>query len=79
MTMKRNIKKICADYHELKKKKPESFGEFYYSDMVQLIEMARTQEGNEQLYEAVCRSLEAGFMIGYRCAKREQKRARKSA
>lgn len=63
--MQRNIPKLIEDYKRrysnAKRKEP-----FFYSDLEQIKELSRGD-----LYTAIVKALEAGYMVGYRRAKRE--------
>ena len=78
--MKRSIKKEIDDYYKLRDKKGCNFGVFYVSDVEQLKKIATDKGGINFwniLLEAICSSLQAGFMVGYRAGLREAKRKRK--
>lgn len=67
--MTRSIKKSIADYQKrfITHEKNNRGGAFYASDMQQLHDMS----GSE--WDLINNALQAGFMIGYRHAKREQR------
>ena len=58
------IKNALADYWSRKNKNK---GAFFVNDFTELFEMSKND------YELMCNSLNAGFIIGYRTAKRELK------
>ena len=67
--MKRSIDNAVKQYHELKKKYNGGFGAFYISDVEQIRNKA-VINGRVDLFEAILVSLQAGYAIGYRTAKR---------
>lgn len=74
--MQRDLSKAIEEYNALCENKGGNFGAFYVSDYEQLRNIATDKGGisfwNIVLY-AIDSSLAAGFMIGYKAAKREQK------
>lgn len=78
--MKRDLRKAVEDYRKKYYNSNSQEGQFYYSDIVQLKEMAEEgAKGNysEILYNAIGCSLQAGFMIGYKKAVRDAKNRKK--
>ena len=53
-------------------------GLFYASDLCQLRDMS-LKDGRVNIYDLMSNALSAGFMIGYRCAKREARKRNKAA
>ena len=49
-------------------------GTFYSSDYYQLAAMSKNQRGEIDPYFLVDNTMMAAFMIGYRCAKRQQQK-----
>ena len=68
--MARSIRKAVADYDKATRK--GRYGAFYCSDFEEIKELA-TQNGGISFFEAVDIALKAGFMIGYRTAKRHDR------
>ncbi|SCW28283.1 hypothetical protein SAMN05660484_00233 [Eubacterium ruminantium] len=66
--MGRNIDKTVKAYQEWKKKNANK-GDFFCEDFKQIYELSK---GN--IFQAISYARESGFMIGYKCAKREEKR-----
>jgi hypothetical protein len=69
--MKRDLSKAINEYQ--RRFERTKTGVFYAGDYDQLREMS------VNVFDLVHNSLAAGFMIGYRCAKREQKKGRKES
>lgn len=78
--MQRDIKKSCDEYDRKFTGIPGSTkGAFYASDFIQIKDLVLEKMGESRnisafLYEAIDISLRAGFMIGYRCGRRENRR-----
>ena len=53
-------------------------GAFRWNDLKQLMDMS-SKDGSVNVYDLMSNSLYAGFMIGYRCAKREARKRNKAA
>lgn len=69
--MQRDLRKYLADYMEHFEKKNR--GCFYTNDFYQIMEI--TADGGEGgVYSLILNSLMAGFMIGYRKAKRDSRK-----
>ena len=74
--MQRDLSKAIEEYNALCKSKGGNFGCFYCSDLTQLRNIATDKGGIsfwDIVYHAIDSSLAAGFMIGYKAAKREQR------
>lgn len=70
---KRSMRKAIEDYEKkFIDGNNRNTGAFYYSD---LMEMNQITDGDK--YDTIVKSLEAGFMIGYRCAMRNQRKTLK--
>ena len=75
--MKRDINKTIAEYHALF---GYPAGKFFAADLYQIREIALQSWKHgygEVLFSAISAALEAGFMIGYKAAKREAKKRRR--
>lgn len=78
--MKRSIEKAVTDYRKKYYKNENREGLFYASDICQVKELAEKEAqpygGHIMgvLYNAIGIALEAGYMIGYRTAKRHARR-----
>ena len=70
MSKKRSIAKAVEDYNRFTEGKGNNTGAFYISDMQEVKEMATNPMGGVELVTAIETALEAGFMIGYRTARR---------
>ena len=55
----------------------ESKDVFHVSDVYELRDISRLPDGTDSLYNAICNSLNAGFMVGYNYHRRETKRIAK--
>ena len=66
----RDIKKDIQDYKEQFFTRSDK-GQFYVSDFEQVNELS-----DGTTFDLVANGMMAGFMIGYRCAKREMKRGK---
>ena len=75
--MKRSIKKAVEDYRRIRK--GNGTAEFYATDIQQVKELATGDNGMISLYEAIGIALEAGYMIGYRTAKRHDRQKKGNA
>lgn len=76
--MKRDLQKAVQDYRTKYYGADNKHGKgvFYVSDLQQIKEMALARSGDsypETLYDAIVYGLEAGFMVGFRAAKREKR------
>lgn len=74
----KRIDRAIEDYSEFSKRKGKrasTKGAFYASDLDRIRDRNMTSEG-VNLYKVIVDALRAGFMIGYRCAKREQRTKR---
>lgn len=73
--MERDIKK-CVDEYERKYFGTKSAkGKFYLSDLEGIVEKSG---GLDDIYHLIYYALEAGFVVGYKCAKRENRRQLKT-
>lgn len=72
---RRDIRKTIEEYERMfpVRKDNHNKGAFYMSDFQQLWSISNTQ------YECTSNALMAGFMVGYKCAKREQRKKNASA
>ena len=76
----RNIEKAVEQYKEkyFTKENSRNRGGFWLSDFQQIKELAERRNGGKpELFTAIDISLMAGYMIGYRTAKREDRERRK--
>ena len=71
--MKRNLKKLINEYCRKYEKNYQN-DIFFVSDYWQIINISKDQKIENTLFNAVYNSLAAGFMIGYKTAKRELKK-----
>ena len=78
--MKRSMKKAIEEYYKTFGSRPNGKAEFYASDIMQIKDMSAEQakeSGNTSIseyeYNLIINALMAGYMIGCRTAKREQK------
>lgn len=69
--MKRDLNKAIEDYKRKFWKRGEQKGALFASDYQQIWDMS-----NGDSFHCVDNALMAGFMIGYRCAKRENRKGR---
>ena len=54
-------------------------GGIYFDDLNDIYEMNKNANGGQlSIFSAIGDALEVGFMIGYRCAKREARRSRQT-
>lgn len=72
--IKRSIAKAVGDYENLTGKNDT----FYFGDIKQVEDLATDPSGSIDLHRAVQLALEAGYMIGYRTAKRHQRKRGKA-
>ena len=73
----RDLGKYVADYKsQFMHKDNHNKGALYQSDYTQIYQMSNDPDKTigGRLYNAIDNALMAGFMIGYKCAKREAKR-----
>jgi len=63
----RSIEKAISDYKRFAENKGGNTAAFYASDINQIYKRANNP------FDWICDALEAGFMIGYRTAKRHEK------
>ena len=77
--MKNRVTKAQQDYQKRFYNRTDNKGAFYYEDICEIKEAAEKYGGgrHDTLSEAILAALEAGFMVGYRCAKREARKTRK--
>ena len=71
--MNRDIQK-AINTHRSYIKKWGGAGDFYPSDVMQIIQGATRKDGQLDHIDAIFNALYAGFTIGYRTAKREAKK-----
>lgn len=78
--MKRSMSKAIEDYYKKIANGQDKKAEFYASDIMQIKDISAEQakeSGNTSIseyeYNLITNSLMAGYMIGCRAAKREQK------
>ncbi len=69
--MKRDLQKSIEAYKTKYYHRADSKGAFYVGDVNQIIELSEAETTKETLYKAIENALYAGYMIGYRTAKRE--------
>ena len=67
--MKRDLRKSIEAYKKKFYPMQHNSGAFYYNDLKRIYELS-----NGDLWDAIVNALMAGFMIGYRYAKREQRK-----
>lgn len=70
--MKRNLLKAAEDYQRLTEKLDNGQGSFYVPDVVQIMEAC-----NEKPLDVCYTALQAGFMVGYRFAKKQEREGRR--
>ena len=68
----RDLEKYIAEYERQFEKKKSIEGRFYTFDLYQIADIS----GNNK-WEMISNALKAGFMIGYKCAQRKARQARK--
>ena len=70
--MERSIEKAINEYRaRFYHNNPYGVGKFNESDIKQLHAMSNG------IYSTICNSLEAGFMIGYKCAQMQSRKNRR--
>ena len=75
--MKRNIKKIIAEYDGIKKKINNTYYDLYTSDIYAIWDASKPTEGrreNDIVYYITSNAFNFGFVLGYKAAKLEAKR-----
>lgn len=77
--MKRDLIKDIAEYDRRFESGKSLKGIFYVSDIMQIYDdtpcFADGQgKSRKDIYTAISNALRAGFMVGYRCARREKNR-----
>lgn len=70
---RRRIAKAVQDYRKKHYKDGNDSGLFIVSDFYEIKDLATDPDGHTDLYTAITISLEAGYQIGYRTAKRHLK------
>lgn len=70
--MKRDLQKAIEEYKAKYYHRTDSKGAFYAGDINQIMELSETDSIKETLYKAIENAMYAGYMIGYRTAKRER-------
>ena len=70
--MQRNLKKAVEDYNAKFGSMKNNKGAFFVNDYFQIREMSLENSEKDILLTAIDNALKAGFMIGYKCAKREE-------
>ena len=69
--MPRDLQKTINEYKRKYYERKDSKGAFYAGDINQIMELSEAETTKETLYKAIENALYAGYMIGYRTAKRE--------
>lgn len=69
--MQRDLQKAINEYKRKYYERKDSKGAFYAGDINQIMELSEAETTKETLYKAIENALYAGYMIGYRTAKRE--------
>ncbi len=74
--MKRNIKKIIAEYDGIKKKINSNYYDLYSSDIYAIWDASKPAETgrNDTAYKLTANAFDFGFVLGYKAAKLEAKR-----
>ena len=72
--MKRNIKKAIVEYEQKFGNARGNKGAFYVFDVQAIRDGAQDLRGGDRDYQLVCDALRAGFMVGYKAAKREDRK-----
>lgn len=70
--MKRDLQRTIEEYKANYFHRTDSKGAFYAGDINQIKELSEVGDATETLYHAIENALYAGYMIGYRSAKRER-------
>ena len=70
--MKRDLQKSIEAYKTKYYHRADSKGAFYVGDIKQIIELSEAKTTRETLCKAIENALYAGYMIGYKTAKRER-------
>ena len=71
--MGRSMEKAIADYKAVFGKSSTGAGAIYCSDVQQIFDMTK-DSGRDAFYDAITWALQAGYMMGYRKAKRDGRR-----
>lgn len=71
--MARSMEKAVAEYKTRFGQSNGTNGAIYCSDIQQIIDMTRNS-GRDSVYDAITWALQAGYMMGYRKAKRDGRR-----
>ena len=77
MKKHRDMKKAILDYKDLLRRKDtihSNFGAFYLDDIDQIWRLCEETDPHRREFDMIGNALDAGFMIGYRTAKREAAR-----
>jgi len=76
--MKRDLTKAVAEYDRKFNNPQTGKGAFYLDDMEQIRNMSKSKTGQgTSLYSAIGNALKVGFIVGYRTAQRDARKARK--
>ena len=67
--MERNVTKDIEEYKS--EFLAKNVGKFYADDIFQICEISSGKDGGVNLYTHIENALMFGFMVGYRCAKRD--------
>ena len=70
MARVRNMEKVVAEYNHFTSIHKNK-GYFFFDEVLQIKKIASHSMIENRLYEAIGTALEAGFIIGYRTAKRD--------
>lgn len=73
--MKRDLQKAIQEYEKRFYHRTDNKGAFYAGDVRQILDMSKSDTTGGTLYNAIENALYAGYMIGYRTAKREGRRS----
>ena len=74
--MKRDINKAIQEYKKNYEGRSDGTGAFYMDDLRQIQATAEGMSGFDRDYELITNALMAGFMIGYRKGKADEKKGR---
>ena len=74
--MKRNIKKIIAEYDGIKKKINHAYYDLYTSDIYAIWDASKPtkEQKSDIVYYITSNAFDFGFVLGYKAAKLEAKR-----
>ena len=71
--MKDRIARALQDYKKDFGNSENNKGAFYTCDVKETLEISGIKTVSDELINAIWNAMQAGFVIGYRCAKREIK------